>query len=176
METNFNLDNLNNMLFNNAKDYVIKHFIPLDNVMHCLLKNDSYEMFDHATVKKTFFDHMDVKLSKFYFKEYTGLRSIVYELGTPILYDDKLNLCHQFKHEYKVYDTYEPEIKQKVNIMLTFIKEVITSNSIPQYEYILKWFANMAAGNKNDSILYMKGSQGIGKSTITQFLMQYVMS
>ena len=34
METNFNLDNLNNILFNNAKDYVIKHFIPLDNGMH----------------------------------------------------------------------------------------------------------------------------------------------
>jgi hypothetical protein len=117
---------------------------------------------------------MDIKLSKFYFKEYAGLKTIVYELGKPILYDDKLNLCHQFKHEYKLYDSYTPEIKEKVNIMLSFIKEVIASNSIPQYEYILKWFANIAHGNKNDSIFYMKGSQGIGKSTITQFLMQYV--
>ena len=174
MEKNFNLNNLNDMLFNTAKDYVIKYFIPLDNGMHCLLKNDSYEMFDHATIKKTFFDRMDIKLSKFYFKEYAGLKTIVYELGKPILYDDKLNLCHQFKHEYKLYDSYTPEIKEKVNIMLSFIKEVIASSSIPQYEYILKWFANIAHGNKNDSIFYMKGSQGIGKSTITQFLMQYV--
>ena len=116
----------------------------------------------------------DARLNKYYFKEYLSLRTIVYELSKPTLYDDKLNLCRQFMHQPKVYNTFSSDTKKKVGTMLDYIKEVLCSNSVPQYEYLLKWFAQMSKGGKNDSILYLKGGQGIGKSTITTFMMNYV--
>ena len=36
------------------------------------------------------------------------------------------------------------------------------------------WMSNMARGNKNQSVLYLKGEEGIGKSTFTDFLVKYV--
>ena len=32
----------------------------------------------------------------------------------------------------------------------------------------------MVRGNKNDSVLYLKGPQGIGKSTLSEFFQNYV--
>jgi hypothetical protein len=58
--------------------------------------------------------------------------------------------------------------------MRDYILEVLCSDDVQQYEYVMKWFANMAKGKKNDSILYLKGPQGCGKSTISQFLMKHV--
>lgn len=175
MNNNFDLEKLENMLFDKAKTYITEFFIPLDNGMHAVLKhNNTYELMDHVTIKKTFFDRMDARLSKYYFKEYHKLRTIVYELGKPTLYDNKLNLCQSFKHEIKPYESFDKEVKNKVNTMLDYIKEVLCSDSTLQYDYLLKWFANMCKCKKNDSILYLRGGQGIGKSTITQFMMNYV--
>ena len=40
---------------------------------------------------------------------------------------------------------------------------------------LVNWYANMAQGNKNDSILYYKGNEGIGKSTFSDFLREHVL-
>ena len=42
---------------------------------------------------------MDKYLSTFYFEEYKDIRTIVYEINKPILFDDKLNLCRAFLHQ-----------------------------------------------------------------------------
>ena len=172
--TPFSFGTLETLLFQSAKEYITKYFIPLTSGMHAVLKsNGKYELTDHANLIKTYMNRIDPKLSKYYLKEYTGLRTIVYELGKPVLYDDKLNLCQTFKHPINPYNKFSVNIKD-VNIMLSYIKEVLCSDVEEQYIYVLRWLSNMCKGNKNDSILYLRGGQGIGKSTITQFLMNYV--
>ena len=175
MTTAFSLEHLETLHNDSAKTYITKYFIPLTNGTHAVLQhNNTYELMEHAVVKKTYFDRMDPRLSKFYFKEYLIIRNVVYELGKRALYDNKLNLCQQFKHEPKPYETFDTKTKEGVDTMLNYMKEVLCSDSVPQYEYLVKWFANMAKGKKNDSILYLKGGQGIGKSTVTQFMMNHV--
>ena len=59
-------------------------------------------------------------------------------------------------------------------MMLNFLKEIWASDSEPQYQFIIKWLARMAKGGKNQSVLYLKSEQGIGKSTFTDFLRKHV--
>ena len=173
--SSFTLEHLETLLFDRAKYYITDYFIPLTDGSHAFLQHDNtYKILDQSTVKTTYFNRMDLRLSKYYFKEYLKLRTVVYELNKPTLYDDKLNLCQQFIHEPKPYTSFSEKTRIKVNIMTEYIKSVLCSNSTPQYEYLMKWIANMAKGNKNNSILYLKGPQGIGKSTITTFLSKYV--
>ena len=43
------------------------------------------------------------------------------------------------------------------------------------FDYIIKWTANVVRGNKNDSLLYLKGPEGIGKSKFSDFLSDHVL-
>ena len=69
----------------------------------------------------------------------------------------------------------QPLRKENCKIFLSYIKEVLCSNNEEHYIYILKWISNMIKGEKNDSLLYLKGVQGIGKSTLTEMLINYVL-
>ena len=75
-----------------AEAYISKYFIPLSNGMHAFFNNGKYELIDHNTIKRTYFDRMGKALSDFYFKENIDIRTTEYEFGKPTLHDDKLNL------------------------------------------------------------------------------------
>ena len=110
-----------------------------------------------------------VDLNDWYFKKYTGIKTITYELNKDVFYEDKFNLCPKMKHQYIKY-----EENKKVNIMLNYIKEVLASGNEEVYKYILQWLSYMVKGNKNTSILYLKSIQGLGKSTLLEFLREFV--
>ena len=157
-----------------AQAYVSKYFIPISNGMHGFLNNGKYELIDHNTIKRTYFDRMPKSLSDYYFKQNVDIRTIEYEFGKPTLHDDKLNLCPRMKHEIKSFDSFLPAIQEKVHVMLNYINEVLCSSNTHHYIYLLKWIANMVHGNKNDSILYLRSKQGYGKSTLFEFISTYV--
>jgi hypothetical protein len=78
-------------------------------------------------------------------------------------------------HEYsKKYSEYSVETQGKVNIMLDFVKLIWANNDDKVNQFLLKWLANMVKGNKNSSCIYVKGDEGIGKSTLVDFLRDYV--
>ena len=54
------------------------------------------------------------------------------------------------------------------------MEKYLCSGSKLSFQFIIKWFAKMARGFKNDSCLYLKGPQGIGKSCIIEWIRQYV--
>ena len=73
------------------------------------------------------------------------------------------------------YDECSKEQKKGVQMMLDFIKTVWASGDEEQYKYLISWISNMIHGNKNQMLLYAKSTtEGIGKSTLTEFLMDYV--
>ena len=91
-----------------------------------------------------------------------------------MLYDDKINICPPIKAQYKPSAEFSEKTKTAVELFLNYIREVLASEKEDSYEYILNWIANMLKGNKNDACIYLKGGQGIGKSTISDFLKEHV--
>jgi hypothetical protein len=118
---------------------------------------------------------MPKTLKDYYFKQNIDIRTIEYEFGKPELHDDKLNLCPKIKHSIQPYETFPNEIKEKVDIMLNYVKEVLCTGNQSHYDYLLKWIANVIHGLKNDSILYLKARQGYGKSTLFEFIRHHVL-
>lgn len=88
-----------------------------------------------------------------------------------------LNTFAGFMHanEKKRYDEYPEEIKNKVDIFLKYIYDVLADGNKDSYDYIVKWYANMCQGKKNDTILYLKGPEGIGKSSMSDMIVNYVL-
>ena len=85
-----------------------------------------------------------------------------------------MNICPALKAVYKPYKKFSEKTKKAVNLFLAYIKDVLADESEESYQYILKWFSNALRGNKNDTCLYLKGGQGIGKSTISDFIKIHV--
>lgn len=59
--------------------------------------------------------------------------------------------------------------------MNSYVMEVLASNNKQSFDYILKWYSNVIKGKKNQSALYLKGHEGIGKSTMSDFIKDYVL-
>ena len=156
-------------------DYIKQCFIPLATGDHIVFDEDlKHRILDQQTVKKVYFNRMDKNANEFYFNKYTEIKTLVCELNKPMIYGNKFNVCPSIKAKYRPYNEFSDDIKTSVELFLLYIKEVLASDNIQSYEYILNWLANMLKGNKNDACIYLKGGQGIGKSTISDFLKENV--
>jgi hypothetical protein len=178
MEKNFDLDLIKSLSQNDAKEYLTKYFIPLTDGRHAFYFNGEYKIKETKEIKETYFNRISKELNNYYFKEFTKLKTIGYKLNAPLFFGDNfINFCFKMKasKKYDSYEEYDDESKEGVNTVLNFIKEVLASNNEESYNYLIKWLANMLKGNKNDSCLYLRGEQGIGKSTLFEFLQFHVL-
>jgi len=173
-ESNFNLSKIKTLSPIDAKAYITKYFIPLDNGNHAMFVDGVYKIKDDQEVKRSYFNRMQKELCNYYFKEYTEVKSITYAINKPVFFDDKINLCPPLL--WDATDDYIANdiIQHKLKFFLSYLKEILCSNKTDSYEFLLKWLANMAKGNKNNSCLYLKGMQGTGKSTLFNFLSKHV--
>lgn len=176
METqNFSLDLIKELSPNDAKNYITKYFVPLTNGNHALLINGKYGIEKDEIIKKTFFKRISAELYKYYFTEYTKLKTPVYKLNKPIFYDDKINLCSQLPQP-KPYDEISESVKTNLKIFTDYIFEVLCSKKLDTYNHLMKWLANMMKGNKNNSAIILKTEgQGVGKSTLPQFIINHTL-
>lgn len=157
-----------------AQNYISKYFIPLQSGSHAVYMNGKFAIMEQRLVKSTFFNRMSNEINDWYFKKYLTLRTITYELNKEMVYENKLNLCPKLKHTLKPFGEFSEEIKCQVDIMLNYVYEVLANKVQSHYDFLLKWLSNMFKGNKNNSALYLKGEQGIGKSTLFVFIRDYV--
>ena len=174
MTENFALSKIKTLSPVDAKDYITKYFVPLSNGNHAMLIDGIYHIKDDQEIKRSYFNRMQKELYNFYFKEFTEVKTVAYEINKPTFFDDKINLCPQMLYKYD--DNYRPskETKEKLNFLLSYMKEILCSNKQDCYDFLLKWISNMLKGNKNNSCLYLKGIQGVGKSSLYVFLSKYV--
>ena len=121
---NFCLDLIKELSPNDAKAYITKYFIPLTNGNHAVLINGKYEIEKDEIIKKTYFNRVSAELHKYYFKEFTKLKTPVFKLNKPIFYDDKINLCPQLPSPKK-YEDISLEIKNNLTIFTDYILEVL---------------------------------------------------
>ena len=168
-------------------EYIAQYFVPLKDGNIAVFEDGKYTLKDDSTVKKVYFNRMpkyessaedggknSFDFSKWFFNKYTGIRSITYELTKDVFYEDKMNMCPRMKHQYIKFEEFNKKVRTKVKVMLNYIKEVLASGRDDTNTYLLQLLAHMIKGNKNDSILYLKSKQGFGKSTLLEFIRQYV--
>ena len=174
-KVNFLLSSVADLSKNQSREYIDSYFYPLTNGLHAFYDCGKFEIRETEDLKKTYFNRVSKELSDYYFKQKTDIRRIVYEVNKPVLHDDCINLCPQMLHKYVEYKKHSEKAQEGVRTMLTHLKEVICSGDDNQYRFLLKWFANMIKGNKNNSCLYLKGApQGSGKSTPIEFIREFV--
>ena len=172
----FDLETIKSLTFPKQKEYLKKFFIPLSDGNHIILgENGTYEIIDQSTIKKVYFSRLNAELNKFYFNEYDEISKLVCELNKPRRFNKKFNVCPSIKAIYKPYNEFSKIEKEGVELYLKYIKDVLANENEESYIYILKWLSNMLKGNKNDACIYLKGDQGIGKSTLTDFLKDHVL-
>jgi hypothetical protein len=175
----FDLSHANQLSVSDAKEYIKRYFYPLASGLHVQVDYDDdgkpfYEIKEDKVIKSVYFNRLPKVIYDFYFKEYDQIKTLTCEINKPFIIGKYINTCPALLHEVKPYSEYSKEIKVKVDMMLNFLKEICASNNEAQYQFIIKWLSKMARGEKNQSVLYLKSEQGIGKSTFTDFLRKHV--
>ncbi len=177
MDSNtFNLNSLSDLSFNKQKQYIQKFFVPIEKGKHIYIKENNFDIYTEEELKKTFFNRMPKELNTWYFKELTDIKTVISEPNQPRFFEDKINLFPEFKFkDPKPFKSFDKPIKKKVKIMMDYIFEVLADSNENNYNYIVLWLSYLCKGNKNTSCIYLRGEEGIGKSTLTTFMMKHVL-
>lgn len=169
---NFSLDKIKTLSQIEALDYLKNYFLPLQEGNHIFFNNQKFEIISKEAVQ-VYFKRMSKELNDFYFKQYTKICCITYKLNQPLFLGNNLiNLCPSIKSKNDIY--IEQYDRTSLDVFLNFVKEVLANNDKKMFDYLMSWLSNIVKGKKNDSCLYLKGEQGIGKSTFTEFLRDFV--
>ena len=159
-----------------AIEYVKKYFFPIETGNHFYWNGQSFENRSKDSVKDTFFNRMHKSISEWYFTKYYQIFNVVCDINKPVIDGSTLNLISGFPHKPKAMTEYSSETKQRMQLLLDYILEVLANCNQSEYTYLLKWVACVCKGKKNTSLLYLKGVEGIGKSTLAVFLREYVLN
>ena len=157
-----------------VKNYIQKFFTPLISGQHVLIENNNVTLVSDEIMRKVFMRRWDKKISQWYDSE-TIPKNLICDFNKPIIGDKFINVSKQLKHQYQEYQTFDDNVKKGVDTMLGYIKEVWANNDNTMFNYILNWLSETIKGNKNKSCLYAKSIEGVGKSTLPEFLRDYAM-
>ena len=94
-----------------------------------------------------------------------------YRIGKDYYINSYKGLLHK---NYKPYDEYSEEMKSNVQLYISYIKEIMCNNDEVMLDAYLKYYSQLARGKKTEIIIYRKSGEGTGKSTETDFIMNYV--
>ena len=159
-----------------AKKYMLRYLFPCEGGI-ILNANSKLEFKSTDIMNKTYYNRIDKKLMKWFRTETFDIYTRVCIPNRQLIQGDTINMIPAFKHNKDIkYKDIEQDIKDNVNKVIKFIRQVWCSNDKVQLEYILNWVANVCQGKKNHTILYAKTiTEGVGKSTLSQFLSDYVL-
>ena len=159
-----------------AKKYMLRHLFPCEGGI-ILNANSKLEFKSTDIMNKTYYNRIDKKLMKWFRTETLDIYTRVCIPNRQLIQDDTINMIPAFKHNKDIkYKDIEQDIKDNVNKVIKFIRQVWCSNDKVQLEYILNWIANVCQGKKNHTILYAKTiTEGVGKSSLSTFLSDYVL-
>lgn len=156
--------------------YIKKYFYPTYDGNHYLWDGKKFVCNTEEVIKKVYFNRLNENISRWYFKTNTKLYHVINDVNKPLLLDDSINLCPGFKFKVpKKFNSFSKETREAVELFLSYMKEVLADNDDTSHIYIMKWTANMCRGNKNSTCLYFKSPEGCGKSTFTDFLIEFVL-
>ncbi len=172
----FNLFDLDEMTLKRAKEYIDKHWIILSSGEHALLSCGKIMLYDKATAKSLYFNRMHKDIQTYYFNDKKDILDPIFDVNEDPITKEHLNMCSKLKHVYKPYEEFDDDIKRRVELFISYQHEIVCDNRKDVLDHLLKLQANIVRGKKNDVCIYLKGMQGIGKSTLPEFFQQHVLN
>ena len=151
METqNFNFtilhDKFNNVTFNAACDYMTQFFYPLDDGHHGILTSDGPQVIEQAVLNSVYLNRVPESVKKWYYQKYNTIRKLVCNVNAPVITETEFNIAPKMLHTVEDYDTIPDSDKKNVDFMLDYMRTILCNNNEDQFEYLVKWYANMARG------------------------------
>jgi hypothetical protein len=157
--------------------YLNHYFYLASNGTHYFYNQsrDEFIPYDKQTISSIYINRFPKELKHWFTVTNYRLYTVIMSIDKPRLTSTEINLFKGFKYVDKSYESFDERTKKHVNLFLSYVFEVLASSNIDSYNYIMNWTANMCQGNKNDSCLYFKGPEGIGKSTFSNMLQDHVL-
>lgn len=163
-----------------SKEYLQKFFFPTLEGNHFIWNgvDNCFKNYSKEMIRDVYLNRLPKDLQTWYFKENVVLYDVVSDIFKPLIDQPKriINLCQGLKHKApKKYNDFPDKVKQNVQVFLNYMKDVLCNGDDKSLTYISKWVSNMCKGRKNDSCLYLKGVEGLGKSTFVKMLRDHVL-
>jgi len=156
-----------------CKNYLAKYFVPTTCGTHIKFENNKPTIINDDIMKRVYLKRFKKDI-KIWYETETIPKKLICDPLKPTVGPNFINYSPQFLHKYAKYDTFSKKIQKSVDTFLAYVKLIWANNDEKVYTYLLKWFSNLCKGVKNRSCLYAKGEEGIGKSTLTDFLINFV--
>jgi hypothetical protein len=156
-----------------CKQYISKYIFPLLNGTHAMVENEQVTIVQKETMNEVYISRFPKDIKNWY-KTETLPKKLICDVTKPTVGDNFINISKTLKHKYEEYETMDTKKKEGVQLLLKYIKEVWANNDEAVYNYILKWLSNMVKGKKNKTCIYAKCVQGAGKSTLPEFIRDWV--
>ncbi len=141
-------------------------FVKETRKLHNGVTGEVFEPYNMSQVETSYFERMPKPLVKWLTKDYLQLFTVVADPFKPRIGKDFINVCRGFQHK-TVLDEFDTD---GVKMMISHIHTALCNKDRAQTDFVLNWLANVVQGVKNQSVLYLRGDEGIGKSTLSEFM------
>lgn len=159
--------------FMKSKKYMTNRVFKTKNARYIIFMDGSFITYKPIDFRN-FIGNVILKGILIWFESNTKRYIEVIDPEKPLIFDNKLNSYKRLMHTYTPNKEFDRKTMQYGQIFLDYIKEVLCSGKQEHYEFIEKWIGNVCRGKKNDSALYLKGCQGIGKTTLSEYLIDNI--
>ena len=162
------IDYINTYLFKTFDGFI---FFDVVNYKTHIQNLNNDKINNYLPRKMRIFDNkgkVSFDVQEWFINENDDLFKIVFAPGKPVIYteceNNFINLFVKPKHNLKPYNEFSDEIKEKVNVVLNHIYDVLCDKNDELYNYMLNWFSNVCMFKRNSTGLYFKSGKGTGKS------------
>lgn len=140
---------------------------------------DEFQFKDQRSFKKEVSDKLKPRAFEIYFKTNSDVFTVCSRLDKSRVFQEHgkyyINECKGFLHKnHRSFGFFSEVIRNNVFKILQMIKEISCDNNELLYSAYKLYLAQLCRGIKTEVIIYKKSAQGTGKSTETEFLMNYV--
>ena len=171
-----------------AKSYIQQYFYKIDDPQCVYYYNGVEKSFSSYDIEETKFklsknlsydiiENRKVKTITLYewFKEENTFYHLKFKMDKPFKYVENginyLNMFKGYKFQGSIEDEKNEFIEEGLKTIWNHIYEVMCSSDQDTFNYVKLWIAHFINGRKMTTCLYLKGTQGAGKSSISNFLM-----
>ena len=156
----------------NVHAYISKHIKKIRFSSDYWVDN---EMVSSENMKMTF-DLFPKEVKTWFKTKYFDMYQAVLRLKAEDVKTNEVNLFKGYKHIYKPFADFPKQVQDAVHFFIdAYLTGILCNGKKEHCDFMLKWIGNMVQGNRNKSVIVMKGNEGIGKSTLLEFLKEFVL-
>ena len=176
-------------LIDEAKEYIKQYFFKVEEPQTIYYYNVSKADFIQKEYKQIFTGYLtdDLKYEERHNKKIVDKNlywwfcnqektkyNLEIDIFKPRVYEENgqkyINLFRGFKYQDFKEDEQTEYIKESLTYIHTYMREVLCGSDDSSYKYLKTWTSHLMSGRKMKTCLYFKSTEGLGKSTFSDFL------